>query len=199
MPRLEVVMRELGRVHRARRRLELERLRDAQVQTEPAARDRPLVQRLADERMRKREAIHLVGILHNKPRRHRRLQGGKEGFGLVRNSDDLEGGKPEVGPQHGRQRQRFQRQPAASRSKRWPMTSLTPSGTLVAASGASARLCITSSMKNGLPPVRSHRRSASAASADVVPGAGADQGRGLRSVEALEDDALEETLAREVQ
>ena len=102
-------MRELGRVHRARRRLELERLRHAQVQTEPAARDRPLVQRLADERVRKREAIHLVGILHNKPRRHRRLQGGEEGFGLVRKSDDLEGGKPEVGPEHGRQRQRFQR------------------------------------------------------------------------------------------
>ena len=63
MSRLEVMVRELGSMDRHRRHLEC--LGHVQVQTEPTARDRPLVQRLADERVRKREAIHSVGILHD--------------------------------------------------------------------------------------------------------------------------------------
>ena len=48
--RLEVVMRQLRRVHRQRR--ELERLGDPAVQAHPAARDRAFVEGLAHERVR---------------------------------------------------------------------------------------------------------------------------------------------------
>ena len=100
-------MRQLARVHWERRCLEC--LRHVKVQSEPATGDRPLVQRLAHERVHEREAVDLLGILDDEPGRHRRLQRGDQLVELELARDDPESGKPEIGPQHGRQGERFQR------------------------------------------------------------------------------------------
>jgi hypothetical protein len=68
-----------------------------------------LVQRLADQRVREREAVDLLGIVDDKPGRHRSLQRGDQVVGPKLARDDPEGGKPEIGPEHGRERERFQR------------------------------------------------------------------------------------------
>ena len=54
----------------------------------------------------------------------------------------------------------------ASRSRRRPMTSFTPSGTATRASRGACGVCSSSSMKNGLPPVWSNSRCARSPSAD---------------------------------
>ena len=100
-------MRQLARVHWERRCLQC--LRHVKVQSKPAARDRPLVQRLAHERVHEREAVDLLGILDDDPGRHRRLQRGDQLVELELARDDPERGKPEIDPQHGRQGERFQR------------------------------------------------------------------------------------------
>ena len=192
MSRLEVMVRELGSMDRHRRHLEC--LGHLPVQAEPTARDRPLVQRLADERVREREAIDFVGILHDEPRRHCRLQVGEEGFGPGVAGNDPEGGKPEVGPEHGRQRERFQR------SGSQPVQALADDvlDALGHACGHIGRLV------EAVEHLLDEERVAPRLVAQLLgqrgvdsrlPDAAADQCLGLRSVEPLEDDALDESLA----
>ena len=107
LSRLEVVMRELRRMHRQRRRLQ--RHRHAPVEAHAAARDRPLVERLAYERVGEREAVDLVGILEDHPCCDSGLQRRDEVVLSLLQGDRLQRRQTEIVPQHGSERQDVER------------------------------------------------------------------------------------------
>jgi hypothetical protein len=100
----EVVVRELG----GPRAGALERLAGAQVQPHAAARGRPLVERLADERVAEREVVDLARVLRRQAGAQRLLDAVEDlaGRPVDHRLDVLE---PEVAPEHRRGGQRLDR------------------------------------------------------------------------------------------
>ena len=188
-------MRQLARVHWERRCLEC--LRHLKVQSEPATGDRPLVQRLAHERVHEREAVDLLGILDDDPGRHRRLQRGDQLVELELARDDPQSGKPEIGPQHGRQGERFQRRRRQSiqTTADHLLDALRHArGRLRRLSQAAHQLLDKERVAAGLLAQPLRQRDVGS----LLTDASGDQRRRLRRVKTGEADTVEKTIAAQV-
>ena len=71
--------------------------------------DRPVVERLADERVPERETVDLLVVLDDQARRDRLLERGDQLVLLLLPIDRQERAEPEVGPQRRCERQRLER------------------------------------------------------------------------------------------
>ena len=166
----------------------LERLARAQVQPRPARGGGGVVERLAHERVPEGEVVDLRRVLDHDARAQ----------GLLERLEQLLPRPPAIAASVASRKSRPSTAAAvsvstvagASRERRRETRSLTPSGRPGASSGASARLRSISSMKNGLPAVRSWSVRASVGVAD--------EDGGLRLAEPRERDAPHDLLAAEV-
>ena len=155
-----------------------------------AALDRPVVERLADERVSERETVDFLVVLDDQARRDRQLERADQLVLLLPLIDRH--AEPEVGPQRRRERQRFERL-GRSRSRRRPITPLTPGGTPAPESRTTRAQ--EPSMKNWLPPVWLERHRRSPARCDR---GGRPPARPPLSAQAAEVDLVEGRLAPQV-
>ena len=142
-----------------------------------------LIQRLAHQRVREREAVDLLGIVDDQPRRHRRLKRGEQVVGPELGRDVRSVASRKSVPSTVASVSVFNAA-GASRSRRRPMTSLTPSGSPIAPAHREAvhQLLDEERVAAGLVEQPARQRDVGSFLAD----ASRDECRRIRFVEASE-------------